>query len=45
MKIAAWILQEYDWSVVKLMLKYEMAHQFVSEVLGIDNKVFLWRIL
>lgn len=33
LKIAAWLIKEHSWDVVLEVLKHEMAHQYVHEVL------------
>ena len=34
LKIAGWLIQKHDWHVVLEVLKHEMSHQYVHEVLG-----------
>lgn len=34
LKIAGWLIQNHDWHVVLEVLKHEMSHQYVHEVLG-----------
>ncbi len=39
LKIAGWLIREHSWDVVLEVLKHEMAHQFVHEVMrGGDEK-------
>jgi predicted SprT family Zn-dependent metalloprotease len=37
LKIACWLLIDHDWPVVLLVLKHEMAHQYVSEIMKAGN--------
>lgn len=39
LKMARWLLTDHHWSVVRLVLKHEMAHQYVSEILKADVEV------
>ncbi len=38
LKLASWLLLDHDWSVVLLVLKHEMAHQYVSEIEQAENE-------
>src|SRR5690606_6539567 len=38
LRIARRLLLDYDWTAIEEVLRHEMAHQYVSEVLGVRDE-------
>lgn len=38
-KIASWLIKDYDWQVVQLVFRHELAHQYVTEIFHADDEV------